>query len=89
MATTVDSPADAAIVRMALRSTERSAQTPTVILTSPEAPRDRGTAHRYAAYHYFRKPSGLTDCMKLGSIVRGVLSGQPRADYINPEDDAA
>lgn len=56
-----------------LRSTERSEQTPVVVMTSSDAERDDETAQRHAAYHYFRRPSELGELMQLGEIVREVL----------------
>ena len=71
-----------------LRSTERCAQTPVVVLTSSDAPRDRETAQKHAAFYYFRKPSRLADFMKLGSVVCAILSGHPPSDHTNLEVDA-
>jgi CheY-like chemotaxis protein len=57
-----------------LRASERCAQTPVVILTSSDAPSDHENAEKYAAIHYFRKPSSLDQFMQLGSIVKQVIS---------------
>ena len=57
-----------------LRSTERYAQTPVVVMSSSDAPADHQTAQRHAALIYFRKPSRLTDFIELGKIVRDVLT---------------
>jgi CheY-like chemotaxis protein len=58
-----------------LRSTERCAQTPVVVMTSSDAETDREHAQRHAALHYFRKPSELTAFLRLGDIVRDTLTG--------------
>src|SRR6202042_2188191 len=57
-----------------LRASERCAQTPVVILTSSDAPSDHENADKNAAIHYFRKPSSLSQFMKLGIIVKAVIS---------------
>jgi len=57
-----------------LRSSERCAQTPVVILTSSDATWDRQQAEKNAAIHYFRKPSSLRQFMELGSIVKDVIN---------------
>jgi CheY-like chemotaxis protein len=57
-----------------LRASERCARTPVVILTSSDAPSDHENAEKNAALHYFRKPSSLGQFMKLGTIVKEVIS---------------
>src|SRR5215831_10919455 len=57
-----------------LRSTERNAQTPVIVMTASDAPKDHETAQKYAAIHYFRKPNSLGEFMQLGAIARGVLA---------------
>ena len=56
-----------------LRSSERCAQTPVVILSSAAS-----TQHfdptRHAALHYFRKPTSLVEFMKLGQVVKDIIS---------------
>ena len=56
-----------------LRSTERYAQTPVVIMTSSFAPEDQARAEKHAARFYFRKPSRLDEFIQLGVIVRDIL----------------
>lgn len=56
-----------------LRSTERSAQTPVIVMTSSDADQDRERAQRHAALHYFRKPSELQEFLELGRIVGDIL----------------
>jgi len=57
-----------------LRSTERYAQTPVVVMTSSAAPEDEDRAQKYAALYYFRKPSRLDEFIQLGVIVRDILT---------------
>jgi DNA-binding response OmpR family regulator len=58
-----------------LRATERSAQTPVVVMTSSDTRRDHDLAEKHATPVYFRKPSRLDEFMQLGVIVRDILSG--------------
>jgi CheY-like chemotaxis protein len=60
-----------------LRASERSGQTPVVILTSSDSPRDREKAAANAALHYFRKPSTLEQFLQLGDIVTNILDPKP------------
>jgi len=62
-----------------LRSTERNAQTPVIVMTASDAPHDHQMAQKHAAIHYFRKPNSLVEFMQLGVIVRGVLTGTKTA----------
>src|SRR5581483_6218835 len=57
-----------------LRSTERHAQTPVVVMTSSLAPEDQDRAEKHAALYYFRKPSRLEEFIQLGAIVRDILT---------------
>ncbi len=57
-----------------LRSSDNYAQTPVVVMTSSDAPRDHAQAQKHAAMHYFRKPSSLAEYMQLGVIIRDLLS---------------
>ncbi|MGD1093379.1 MAG: response regulator [Bryobacteraceae bacterium] len=65
-----------------LRASKRCGQTPVVILTSSDSPRDMERASRYAALRYFRKPSNLGDFMNLGEVVKSIL------ETASPEGDA-
>jgi len=56
-----------------LRAGERCGQTPVVILTSSDSPRDMDNATRHAALYYFRKPSSLDEYLTLGDIVKEVI----------------
>src|SRR5690242_13485794 len=57
-----------------LRSTERYAQIPVVVMTSSDAPADHDRAQKHAALYYFRKPSRLDEFIQLGVIVREILT---------------
>lgn len=57
-----------------LRSTERYAQTPVVVMTSSDSPADQDRAEKHAALFYFRKPSRLDEFIQLGAIVRDILA---------------
>ena len=59
-----------------LRSTERYAQIPVVVMTSSDAPADHDRAQKHAAMFYFRKPSRLDEFIQLGIIVRDILTGK-------------
>jgi CheY-like chemotaxis protein len=56
-----------------LRSTERIAQTPVIVMTGSHDPRDYESAQKNAAVHYFRKPSNVTEYMRLGALVRDLF----------------
>jgi len=57
-----------------LRSTERYAQIPVIVMTSSGAPEDKDRAQKHAALFYFQKPSRLDEFIQLGAIVRDVLT---------------
>lgn len=56
-----------------LRSTERYAQTPVVVMTGSNFDYAEHQALKHAAVSYFPKPSRLDDFLTLGSIVQNVL----------------
>jgi two-component system, chemotaxis family, response regulator Rcp1 len=59
-----------------LRSTERYAQIPVIVMTSSDAPQDQARAQKHAAMFYFRKPSRLEEFIQLGAIVSDILTGK-------------
>jgi CheY-like chemotaxis protein len=59
-----------------LRSTERYAQVPVIVMTGTVSPIVEKNATRYAALSYFRKPSKLDEFLELGLMIRRVLSGE-------------
>lgn len=66
---------DGEAVLKRLRSTERLAQIPVVVMTSSDAPQDHDEAQKHAMF-YFRKPSRLEEFIQLGVIVREILTGK-------------
>ncbi len=48
--------------------------TPAIIVTSSNAPRDRERAAELGASRYFRKPSDLNEYLRLGQIIREVIA---------------
>lgn len=64
---------DGGEILKSLRASERCGQTPVVILTSSESPRDEANATRYAALHYFRKPASLEQFMQLGDVINDII----------------
>lgn len=59
-----------------LRSTERYAQTPVLLMTGLEVKQVAVQAASYAALFYFRKPSTLDEFLTLGSVVQHILTPQ-------------
>lgn len=47
---------------------------PTVVVTSSDSPRDRATTAGLGASRYFRKPTDYYEFMRLGNLVRAVLT---------------
>jgi CheY-like chemotaxis protein len=47
---------------------------PVIILTSSDSPGDRAQAQRLGAAYYFCKPTDLSGFMKLGNVVKDVMS---------------
>jgi two-component system, chemotaxis family, response regulator Rcp1 len=48
-------------------------ETPVIVITSSDSPRDRDWTEEFHVAHYFRKPSNYDDFMKLGEVVRSVV----------------
>jgi DNA-binding response OmpR family regulator len=57
-----------------LRKSPRCANVPVVVLTSSDSPRDRDQVLRLGITQYFRKASKLDEYMRLGPLVRHLLS---------------
>jgi len=49
-------------------------ETPVIVVTSSNAPKDRERAAALGAAHYFRKPSDLAEFLELGSVIRRVVA---------------
>ena len=65
---------DGAVILRQLRASERCGQTPVIVLTSSDSPRDMEYATKHAALHYFRKPSTLQGFMELGGVVKAIVA---------------
>jgi CheY-like chemotaxis protein len=59
------------------RSHPRCRSVPVVIITSSDAPLDRAKARQLGVNAYFRKPSDLTEFLKLGAIVVEIMANVP------------
>ena len=59
-----------------LRSTERYAPTPVIVMTSLNSSITGDKAAKNAALVYFTKPSALDEFLKRGSIVRSLLEAR-------------
>jgi CheY-like chemotaxis protein len=57
-----------------LRSIPKCAAAPVIIFTSSDSPQDKAEAFRLGANRYFKKPTDLAGFMKLGEMVRDILS---------------
>ena len=64
-----------------LRSMERCARTPVIVMTIVGFAFDRRRRERHAALHYFRKPSSLSEFMRLGGIVKTFWPAQAGLAY--------
>ncbi|MCU1330555.1 MAG: response regulator receiver protein [Bryobacterales bacterium] len=58
-----------------VRQSSVCSQVPVVVVTSSDSPRDRDAAARLGATQYFCKPSNYTQFLKLGAILRQLLTG--------------
>jgi DNA-binding response OmpR family regulator len=57
-----------------IRKSGRCANVPVIIVTSSDSPKDKFHTTSLGATEYFRKPSVLDEFMKLGALVRGLVS---------------
>jgi CheY-like chemotaxis protein len=51
-------------------------QTPVIVVTSSDAPKDRGEMAALGVTRYFRKPTDLDAYMELGAVVLEVVAGK-------------
>ena len=51
--------------------------TPVIVVTSSDAPRDRERAALLGAARYFRKPSDIDEFMQLGAVIKEVVHRTP------------
>jgi CheY-like chemotaxis protein len=56
-----------------LRNTPECADTPVVVITSSDAPKDHDRVSALGVDHYFKKPSDFDSFLRLGAIVRDVV----------------
>lgn len=54
------------------------AETPVIVVTSSDAPRDRKRVEALGATAYFRKPSELSEFMTLGALVKELANGRAK-----------
>ncbi len=57
-----------------IRHSSRCGRVPVVVVTSSDSPGDKSQAARLGATRYFQKPLDLIEFMKLGPLVREVVS---------------
>jgi CheY-like chemotaxis protein len=69
-----------------LRSTERHAQVPVVVMTGSDSPSVEQKAAKHAALSYFRKPPSLEGFLQLGLIIRRILTGEKEEGVIQVRD---
>jgi len=66
---------DGSAVLAEFRKHPECIQTPVVVISSSDAPKDRERMNALGVAHYFRKPSDLEAYLELGSVVKGLLEG--------------
>jgi chemotaxis family two-component system response regulator Rcp1 len=64
-----------ALVILHMRNSARCRAARVVAVSTSESPRDREEMMRLGADNYFHKPSEFSDFMKLGDLLRALLSG--------------
>lgn len=60
-----------------LRQTKTCAKAPVVVVTSSDSENDRMETARLGASGYFRKPSSYDAFIRIGEIIRDMLTGPP------------
>ena len=65
--------ADGPEVLESFRRHPECTQTPVVVVTSSDAPKDRARVKALGANAYFRKPSNLSEFMALGALVEELV----------------
>lgn len=79
---------DGADILKMLRAVEHYAHTPVILMSGADAPRDSETEWTQPDVHFFRKPSGLTEFMAFGAVVRDILCAKKKADQVRLGDSA-
>jgi CheY-like chemotaxis protein len=59
-----------------MRRSPRCGHVPVIVVTSSDSPRDKAEIARLGATQYFRKPSRLDEFMRLGPLVRDLLTAE-------------
>ncbi len=59
-----------------IRDHHECKEVPVIVVTSSDSPKDRDRAAQAGISEYFRKPSSLSDFLKLGSLIRNVLESR-------------
>lgn len=65
--------ADGQQVLSEFRRREECVDTPVVVISSSDAPRDKARMAELGVASYFRKPSDLDEFLKLGAVVRDIV----------------
>jgi CheY-like chemotaxis protein len=60
-----------------IRKRSECSETPVIVVTSSDAPRDKEKLAKLGVTRYFKKPSDIDEYMKLGVTVSEVLAAQP------------
>ncbi len=58
----------------AIRTSRRFAQLPVAVLSSSSSPRERANMERFKIRQYMTKPSDLDEFLKIGTMVKNLLS---------------
>lgn len=66
---------DGSQVLRAFRLNPTCVETPVIVVTSSDAPKDRARMAALGISRYFRKPSDFDAFMQLGAVVREVVKG--------------
>lgn len=64
-----------------IRHSPKCSRVPVVIVTSSDSPSDKSQVSRLGATRYFQKPLDLVEFMKLGPLVREILSANGSAAH--------
>jgi DNA-binding response OmpR family regulator len=57
-----------------MRASRRCSRARVIAVSTSDSPHDREQMARLGADGYFRKPSGFDEFMKLGDLIKGILS---------------
>ncbi len=65
--------ADGTTVLAEFRKHPECAQTPVIVISSSDAPKDKARIESLGVARYFRKPSDLDEFLRLGQVIRQVM----------------